>query len=173
MFHPRRTGTMQAGFWPKSPFTAFQRSCWLQPKVNRPIWRVGERKIDAPAHSQGHGVWGDQHLFSGKIDRSGFAFFSVRPWSNRGFGIAILALFPMSLVSIETYLPCWYAVVKLQMKGVFKSLHPIASGKGQNITHIKNIFSVFSGVDKCACWPHTYLAPLHGQSLSRCTPPSS
>ena len=62
----------------------------------------------------------------------------------------VLALFPTSLVSIETYLPCWYAVVKLQVNCEFFAVHLVAQEKGQNITHLKNIFSVFFGADKCA-----------------------
>lgn len=77
--------------------------------------------------------------FSGKMDRSAQTDnTAVLQRGQQHCRLHVLALFPVSLVWAGTYLPCWYAVVKLQMKGVFKSLHPIASGKGQNISHSKN-----------------------------------
>ncbi|RJW25846.1 hypothetical protein DXC43_15435 [Subdoligranulum sp. TF05-17AC] len=47
----------------------------------------------------------------------------------------VLALFPMSLVWAGTYLPCWYAIVKLQVKGVLTAFHLIAQEKCHFISH--------------------------------------
>ena len=43
----------------------------------------------------------------------------------------VMALFPVSLVWAGPYLPCGYAVVKLQVKDVLKAFHPIANDKGR------------------------------------------
>ena len=53
------------------------------------------------------------------MDRSSFVFASVRPWSNRGSGIAILALFPMSLPWKELSAPAWLCIriVKVPFAG--------------------------------------------------------
>ena len=54
-----------------------------------------------------------------------------RPKGGQQCGrLHVLALFPVSLVWAGTYLPCWYTVVKLQVKGGLKASHPIANGRG-------------------------------------------
>ena len=89
--------------------------------------------------------------FSGKMDRSAQTDnTAVLQRGAQHCRLHVLALFPMSLVWAGTYLPCWYAVVKLQMNCKIFAVHLVAQEKGQNITHLKNIFSVFFGADKCA-----------------------
>jgi len=68
--------------------------------------------------------------FSGKMHRSAQAG-TLPPQGGQQCGrLHVLALFPVSLVWAGTYLPCWYTVVKLQVKGGLKASHPIANGRG-------------------------------------------
>ena len=52
----------------------------------------------------------------------------------------VMALFPVSLVWTGTYLPYWYAVIKLQVNCKFFAVHLVAQEKRFSISHSEKIF---------------------------------
>ena len=83
--------------------------------------------------------------FSGKMDRSvqtdNTAVLQRGPQHCR---LHVLALFPVSLVWTGTYLPCWYAVVKLQVNCEFFAVHLVAQEKRSFISHSEKFFYFFT-----------------------------
>ena len=92
----------------------------------------GNRCVIIP-HSMVKRKRGRFNSFSGKMHRS--AQNSAHTSHPVYRCLHVLALFPTSPVSIETYLPCWYAIVKLQVKGVLTAFHLIAQEKCHFISH--------------------------------------
>ena len=75
----------------------------------------GNRCVIIP-HSMVKRKRGRFNSFSGKMHRSAQAGTHCRSQGGQQCGrLHVLALFPMSLVWAGTYLPCWYAIVKLQV----------------------------------------------------------
>ena len=78
------------------------------------------------------------------MDRSAQAGIHRRPHEGQQCGcLHVIALFPVSLVWTGTYLPCWYAVVKLQVNCEFFAVHLVAQENSANLSPLQKFFYFF------------------------------
>lgn len=125
---PAHMGTRQAGWsltaahWLPRGLTDYNPRSATRSDV------PGNRRVIIP-HSMVKRKRGRFISFSGKMHRSAQAG-PLPPQGGQQCGrLHVLALFPVSLVWAGTYLPCWYAVVKLQVKGILMASHFIANSR--------------------------------------------